>query len=77
MLKAAVAIDTGFASAHRLPATTYNEMGDRVRSADARDHAMDNFFVFRSWPTSHSAATPINSMPDVVIGVGAFLEVEK
>src|SRR5947207_15648575 len=28
----------------------------------ARDHAMDDFFVFRSRPTSHSAATPINSM---------------
>jgi len=42
MLKAAVAIDTGFASAHRLMATTYNEMGDRVRSADARDHALAN-----------------------------------
>src|SRR5205809_7094961 len=42
-----------------------------------RDHAMDNFFVFRSWPASHSAPTPINSMPDVVISVGALLEVEK
>ena len=42
MLKAAVAIDTGFASAHRLMATTYNDMGDRARSADARDHALAN-----------------------------------
>ena len=43
----------------------------------ARDHAMNDFFVFGSWPASHSAATPINSMPDVVISVGPLLEVEK
>src|SRR5438552_45183 len=43
----------------------------------ARDHAMDDFFVFGSWPASHSAPTPINSMPDVVVSVGALLEVEK
>ena len=42
-----------------------------------RDNAMNDFFVFGSWPASHSAATPINSMPDVVISVGALLEVEK
>jgi len=42
MLKAAVAIDTGFASAHRLMATTYGELGDRGRSADALDHALAN-----------------------------------
>src|SRR5262249_27052711 len=43
----------------------------------ACDHAMDDLFVPGLWPTSHSAAAPINSVPDVVIGVGAFLEVEK
>ena len=43
----------------------------------ARDHAMNDLFVFGPWPASHSAATPINSMPDVVISVGALLEVEK
>ncbi len=42
MLKAAVAIDTGFASAHRLMAAAYGELGDRVRSADALDHALAN-----------------------------------
>src|ERR1700758_1541977 len=43
----------------------------------ARDHAMDDSFVFGPRPASHPTATPINSMPDVVIGVGTLLEVEK
>src|SRR3954451_17379245 len=43
----------------------------------ARDHAMDDLFIFGPWPALHSAATPINSMPDIVISVGALLEIEK
>ena len=42
LLKAAVALDTGFASAYRLLAATYREMGDRTRSADALDRALAN-----------------------------------
>jgi tetratricopeptide (TPR) repeat protein len=41
-LSRAVALDTGFATAHRLMATTYAEAGDRARSADALDHAIAN-----------------------------------
>ena len=43
----------------------------------ACDDAMDHPFVFGRWPASHTASTPINSVPDVVINVGALLEVEK
>jgi tetratricopeptide (TPR) repeat protein len=42
LLKTAVAIDTGFASAHRLMAITYRDMGDRNRSAESLDHAIAN-----------------------------------
>jgi tetratricopeptide (TPR) repeat protein len=42
LLKAAVAIDTGFASAHRLLALTYRDMGDRARYAESVDHAIAN-----------------------------------
>src|SRR5262249_49228106 len=42
-----------------------------------RDYAMDDLFVFGPWPVSHSAATPIDSVPNVIIGVGALFEVEK
>src|SRR5207237_6501803 len=43
----------------------------------ARDQAMDDFFVFGPRPASHSAATPINGTPNVVICIGALLKVEK
>ena len=42
LLKAAVALDTGFASAHRLMAFTYRDMGDRARYAESLDHAVAN-----------------------------------
>jgi tetratricopeptide (TPR) repeat protein/tRNA A-37 threonylcarbamoyl transferase component Bud32 len=42
MLKTAVAIDTGFASAHRVMAAAYGDLGDRQRAADALDHALAN-----------------------------------
>jgi tetratricopeptide (TPR) repeat protein len=41
-LKAAVTLDTGFASAHRAMAAAYRDLGDRARSADALDHALAN-----------------------------------
>ena len=41
-LTRAVALDTGFAAAYRLLATTYSEAGDRQRAADALDHAIAN-----------------------------------
>ena len=41
-LARAVALDTGFATAYRLLATTYSEMGDRERAAEALDHAIAN-----------------------------------
>ena len=40
LLKTVVALDSSYASAHRLLATTYRELGDRVRSADALDRAI-------------------------------------
>jgi tetratricopeptide (TPR) repeat protein len=42
LLKAAVAVDTGFGAAHRLMAVAYRDLGDRARSADAFDHAIAN-----------------------------------
>ena len=42
LLKAAVTVDTGFASAHRLLALTYRDMGDRARYAESLDHAIAN-----------------------------------
>ena len=42
LLKAAIALDTGFASAQRLLAVTYGELADRERAADALDHAISN-----------------------------------
>ena len=41
-LRTAVTIDSGFAAAYRLMATTYTETGDRERAADALDHAIAN-----------------------------------
>jgi tetratricopeptide (TPR) repeat protein len=41
-LRTAVALDTGYAAAHRLMALTYSGLGDRERSADALDHAIAN-----------------------------------
>src|SRR4029079_3056503 len=43
----------------------------------ARNHAMDDFFVFGPWPAPHSAASPIDSMSDIVIAVWTPLEIEK
>jgi tetratricopeptide (TPR) repeat protein len=42
LLRNAVTVDTGFAAAYRLLATTYRDLGDRVRSADALEHAIAN-----------------------------------
>lgn len=42
LLETAVRLDTGFAAAHRLLATTYADLGDRRRSAEALDHALAN-----------------------------------
>jgi serine/threonine protein kinase len=42
LLKSAVALDTGFASAYRLMASTYADAGDRARAAEALDHAVAN-----------------------------------
>ncbi|HEX6048013.1 MAG TPA: hypothetical protein VFZ21_02050 [Gemmatimonadaceae bacterium] len=42
-LNAAVALDTGFAAAHRLMAITYSATGDVERSSDALDHAIANY----------------------------------
>jgi tetratricopeptide (TPR) repeat protein len=42
LLKSAVALDTGFATAYRLLATAYADAGDRVRAAEALDHAVAN-----------------------------------
>src|SRR6188472_387767 len=43
----------------------------------ARDHTMNDLFIFGPWPAPHSAATPINSMPDIVVNVRALFEVEE
>ena len=41
-LVAAVALDSGFASAYRLLGLTYRELGDRLRSAEAMGNAVTN-----------------------------------
>jgi tetratricopeptide (TPR) repeat protein len=41
-LRTAVTIDSGFAAAYRLMATTYTETGDGARAAEALDHAIAN-----------------------------------
>jgi tetratricopeptide (TPR) repeat protein len=42
LLAAAVTLDTGYASAYRLMSSTYAELGDRERSANALDHVIAN-----------------------------------
>src|ERR1044071_1631657 len=43
----------------------------------ARNYAVNNFFIFGPWPSSHPTATPINSVTDVVINVRALVEIEQ
>jgi tetratricopeptide (TPR) repeat protein/tRNA A-37 threonylcarbamoyl transferase component Bud32 len=42
LLKSAIALDTGYATAQRQLAATYGELGDRERASDALDHAVSN-----------------------------------
>jgi len=42
LLQTAVTLDTSFAAAYRLLASTYTEMGDGERAAEALDHAIAN-----------------------------------
>jgi tetratricopeptide (TPR) repeat protein len=64
MLKAAVTADTGFASAHRLMAAAYGDLGDRARSADALDHALANQTRIPFYDRNHT----IGSQAGFVLG---------
>ena len=64
---------------HLVP--TVHSVDDVTFLSDAhrfvRDYAMDDFFVFRLWPASHSTATPINGMPNIIISIGPLFEIKK
>ena len=64
VLKTAVTLDTGFASAHRLMATAYGDLGDRARSADALDHALANQSRIPFYDRNHT----IGSQAGFVLG---------
>jgi len=64
MLKTAVTIDTGFASAHRVMAAAYDDLGDRARSADALDHALANQTRMPFYDRNHT----IGSQAGFVLG---------
>ena len=64
MLRIAVTLDTGFASAHRLMAAAYGDLGDRARSADALDHALANQTRIPFYDRNHT----IGSQAGFVLG---------
>ena len=53
-LKAAVALDTGFASAYRLMSIAYDDLADRARGADALDHALANELRLPFYERNHT-----------------------
>jgi tetratricopeptide (TPR) repeat protein len=78
LLKAAIALDTGFAAAHRLMALTYGELGDRARSADALDHAVANEarlpFYERNYTIANHAMTVLRNYATAVDAYNRILE---
>jgi tetratricopeptide (TPR) repeat protein len=78
LLKAAIALDTGFAAAHRLMAVTYGELGDRARSAEALDHAIANQarlpFYERNYTIANHAMTVLHNYATAVDAYNRILE---
>ena len=57
LLGTAVALDTGYATAHRLMALTYADLGDRERSSDALDHTIANQSRLPFYTRYHTVAS--------------------
>ena len=73
LLKAAVALDTGFATAYRIMSTTYADAGDRARAAEAFDHAVANRARLPFQDRNYTIAShAVNVLGDYATAIDAY-----
>lgn len=75
-LARAVSLDTGYAVAHRLLATTYAESGERERAAEALDHAIANQTRLPYFTRYHTVASyAMTAMVNYAAAIDAYNQI--